>query len=57
MKKNLLKYSGIFILLTGVLFIVFPYFMKFQTNATLFTGWLLIVAGFVLYIVINKKVS
>jgi hypothetical protein len=54
--NTFLKYSGIFIQLIGVLFLAIPFFGKFQSNTTLLTGWVLVLLGFVLYIVINKRI-
>lgn len=55
--NTFLKYSGIFIQLIGVLFLVIPFFMKIQNNATLLTGWILVITGFLLYIIINKRIG
>jgi hypothetical protein len=52
-----LKNSGIFVLFTGILFLIIPFFLHFQTNRSLLTGWILIVLGFVLFILLNKKIS
>lgn len=54
--KIFLKYSGIIVLLIGVLFLVIPFFAEFENNITLLTGWILIIVGFIGYIVINKKI-
>jgi len=54
--NTFLKYSGIFVQLTGVLFLAIPFFGKFQSNTTLLIGWALVVFGFILYIVINKRI-
>jgi hypothetical protein len=50
-----LKNCGIGVLLMGELFLIIPFFLKIETNATLATGLSLVIAGFVLYAVINKK--
>ena len=55
--KSFVKYSGILVQLIGVLCLIVPYFGKFQNNTTLLIGWLLIISGLVLYIVINKRIS
>lgn len=55
--NTFLKYSGIFVQLIGVLLLVIPFFGNFQSNTTLIIAWLLIVSGFVLYILINKRIS
>jgi hypothetical protein len=56
MIMNFFKNCGIFVLLIGELFLIIPFFMQNQTNGTLLTGWILIVIGFILYILINKKI-
>jgi len=55
--NTFLKYSGIFIQLIGVSFLAIPYLGGFQNNTTLLVGWLLVVLGFILYIVINKRIG
>jgi VIT1/CCC1 family predicted Fe2+/Mn2+ transporter len=47
---------GIFVLLIGTLFLILPFFFGKQTMTTLSTAWVLIVTGFVLYIILNKKI-
>jgi hypothetical protein len=54
--NTFLRYSGIFVQLTGVLFLVVPYFSNFQNNTTLVVGLTLIVLGFLLYIWTNKRI-
>jgi hypothetical protein len=51
-----LKNCGILVLLIGELFLIIPFFMHNQTNGTLLTGWILVVVGFISYILINKKI-
>ena len=53
--KTFLKNSGILLLLIGVLVLAIPFFMGVHTNTSLLTGWILIIAGFIGYIVINKQ--
>ena len=55
--KFFLKNSGILLVLIGAFVLIVPYFTYLQTNASLLTGWLLIVIGFVSYIVINKLIK
>ncbi|MDR0768827.1 MAG: hypothetical protein LBE71_02835 [Dysgonamonadaceae bacterium] len=55
--KSFLKYSGIGILLLGELFLIVPFFLKNETNTTLSTGLSLVIAGFVLFVVISKRVE
>ena len=51
------KYSGIFIQLIGVLLMAVSYFGKFQSNTTLIISWILVVFGFIVFILVNKRVS
>lgn len=55
--KSFLKNSGTGVLLVGELFLIVPFFLKNETNATLATGLSLVIAGFVLYAGINKKLQ
>jgi len=55
--KFFLKNSGILLVLIGAFFLIVPFFTRLQTNISLLTGWLLIVIGFVVYIVINKRIK
>jgi hypothetical protein len=55
--KFFLKNLGIFLALTGAIFLIVPFFSHFQTNKSLLLGWILIVAGFIFYIFINKKIQ
>jgi uncharacterized membrane protein HdeD (DUF308 family) len=54
--KSFLKFLGIGLALLGVLILAVPFFTRLQTNASLLTGWILIIAGFITYILINKKI-
>lgn len=54
--KSFLKNSGILLILIGALFLIIPFFLHFQTNTSLFLGWIMIIVGFILFIVINKKI-
>lgn len=53
--KSSLTNRGIWILLIGELFLIIPFFLKNETNITLATGLSLVITGFVLYIILNKK--
>lgn len=53
--KNLLKYIGSLILFIGVLIIAIPEFMHQSSNTSLITGLILVIVGFVLHIVLNRK--
>jgi len=44
------------VLTVGELFLIIPYFIRYQTNATLLIGWILIISGFILYLILNKKI-
>lgn len=50
-----LKNCGIGVLLLGELFLIVPFLLKNESNTTLTAGLSLVIAGFVLYIEINKK--
>jgi uncharacterized membrane protein HdeD (DUF308 family) len=50
------KSCGIIVLIVGEIFLIIPFFTKCQTNATLLTGWILILAGFILHLALNKKI-
>jgi len=52
---SFLKNSGIIVLLIGAIILIVPFFMHNQTNTSLLVGWILIVVGFLLFILINKK--
>jgi hypothetical protein len=52
-----LKNSGILLVLIGALFLTVPFFTHLQTNASLLTGGGLIIAGFIVYIIINKLIK
>lgn len=54
--KFFLKNLGIFLVLVGALFLIVPFFAHLQTNSSLLTGWILIVAGFISYIFLNKYI-
>jgi hypothetical protein len=44
------------VLLIGELFLIIPFFMHNQTNEKLLAGLVLVITGFILYILINKKI-
>jgi thiol:disulfide interchange protein len=52
-----LKNAGTIVLLIGALWLIIPFFSGCQSNATLLTGLILVVFGFVLYVVLNKKLG
>jgi uncharacterized membrane protein HdeD (DUF308 family) len=54
--KFFFKNSGMLLLLIGILFLIVPFFLQLQTNTSLSTGWVMIVAGFILFIFLNKKI-
>ncbi|MDR2692065.1 MAG: hypothetical protein LBB73_07220 [Dysgonamonadaceae bacterium] len=53
--KSFLKNCGIGVLLLGELFLIVPFFFQNESNTTLTAGLSLVIAGFILYIEINKK--
>jgi hypothetical protein len=54
--KFFLKNCGILLTLIGALILIIPFFLHLQSNTSLLVGWEIIIAGFVLYIVLNKKI-
>jgi uncharacterized membrane protein HdeD (DUF308 family) len=54
--KFFLKNLGIFLVFLGALLLIVPFFTRLQTNQSLLWGWIFIVAGFICYIFINKKI-
>jgi hypothetical protein len=53
---NFLKNCGIWVLLIGELFLIIPFFLKSETNTTLVIGLSFVITGFVLYVILNKKI-
>lgn len=53
--NELTKYLGVIITILGVAVISIPQFMGASTNGTLVGGFLLVAAGIVAHIVVNKK--
>jgi putative flippase GtrA len=56
-RKFLLKNAGIVLVGIGVLWLAIPFFAGLESNVSLLTGGVLVVAGFVVYIVINKFIQ
>ena len=54
--KSFLKNLGIWVLVIGDLFLIVPFFLKNTTNTTLTMGLTLVITGFVLYVILNKKI-
>ncbi|MDR0732803.1 MAG: hypothetical protein LBF08_01895 [Dysgonamonadaceae bacterium] len=54
-RTALLKNCGTALLLSGELCLIIPFFLKKTTNTTLAVGLSLVIAGFVLYVIFNKK--
>ena len=50
-----MKNVGIFSVLLGALFLIILFFTGWQTNTTLLIGWLLIIIGFIAYILILRS--
>ncbi|MDR0834531.1 MAG: hypothetical protein LBN93_10190 [Candidatus Symbiothrix sp.] len=46
---------GLISIAAGILLLAIPYFVRLQTNTTLFSGWLLVVIGIIAYILHKKK--
>ncbi|WP_380077026.1 hypothetical protein [Falsiporphyromonas endometrii] len=53
--NNFMKYLGAIVMLIGVLFLAVPYFAGIESNATLWTGLILEIIGFVGHIVLNRR--
>ena len=49
-----IRYVGVIVLLIGVLVLIIPYFLTISSNTTLLVGLLLVIAGFILHIIIDK---
>ncbi len=57
MKKLLLENIGVLILLIGVIVLALHFFAEMPTNAYLAVGLGLIIAGIIVYLVINKRLK
>ena len=55
--NEILKYTGVIVLLVGVLVLAVPFFSGTMTNTLLLVGLLLILAGFFTHIFLNKKLD
>lgn len=55
--KSILKYLGVFIVLIGVIVLVVYYYGGSNSNAYLSIAALLMIAGLVSHIFINKKIQ
>ncbi|MDR2843497.1 MAG: hypothetical protein LBV57_02490, partial [Candidatus Symbiothrix sp.] len=54
--KFLLHNGGLILVLIGAVVLIVPFFVQWlQSNASLLTGWIVIVVGFVAYIIGNKR--
>jgi len=52
--SNLIKYSGLLIILIGVVLLVFSFVKGVTGNTGLITSLLLVVTGFVVYLLTNR---
>lgn len=52
--KEIAKYSGVIVMLIGVLFLVIPFFTGSTSNTNLMVGLVLVVEGFLGYIFVNN---
>ncbi|WP_436413969.1 hypothetical protein [Petrimonas sp.] len=52
--KELAKYSGVIVMIVGVLILAIPFFSGTTTNTTLLIGLLLVVQGFLGYLFVNN---
>lgn len=55
--NEILKYTGVIILLVGVVVLAAPFFSGTMTNTLLLVGLLLILVGFFTHIFLNKKLD
>ncbi|WP_329904281.1 hypothetical protein [Porphyromonas pogonae] len=55
--NDFMKYLGVVILLVGVLVLAIPALTNTSSNGTLWTGLILIIAGFFTHIFINRKIE
>lgn len=52
--KEIARYSGVIVMLIGVLFMVIPFFMGTTSNTDLIIGLVLIIEGFLGHIFVNN---
>ncbi len=52
--KELAKYSGVIVMIVGVLILAIPFFSGTTTNTTLLIGLLLVIEGFLGYLFVNN---
>ncbi len=52
--KELAKYSGVIVMIIGVLILAIPFFSGTTTNTTLLIGLLLVIEGFLGYLFVNN---
>ena len=52
--KELARYSGVIVMIVGVLILAIPFFSGTTTNTTLLIGLLLVVQGFLGYLFVNN---
>ncbi|MDO5664132.1 MAG: hypothetical protein Q4G63_02595 [Bacteroidia bacterium] len=52
--KELAKYSGVIVMIAGVLILAIPFFSGTTTNTTLLIGLLLVIEGFLGYLFVNN---
>lgn len=55
--NEFLKYLGAIILLIGVIVLAVPFFGGGMTNTLLLVGLVLIIGGFLVHIILNKKLE
>jgi len=51
-----LKNCGILVMIIGELSLIIPFFTKSQSNTSLLSGLILILSGFILHLLLNKKI-
>lgn len=53
--RKFLTYLGAIVLLIGVLVLAVPAFIHTTSNVTLYIGIILVILGYILHIVLNKR--
>lgn len=54
--KSFLRYIGIIIQILGVMVLAFPFFCGFESNKSLITGLLMVIGGFIVHILVRKRI-
>ncbi len=57
MKKEIIKYSGLFVILLGIIILVVSFLMGVTGNTGLITATLLIIFGFLTFLLTNRYIE